>query len=169
MPLVMEELKKIAGAYLAREPGGGTLQTAGLVNEAYLKLVGVHPYGWENRAQFFALAAQLMRRILVDHARARRAKQRGGAWHRVPFEEALVVSSETGPGLTELDAALSGLENADPRKSRLVELRLFAGLSNEEAAEALGVSLRTVVRDWQFAKAWLGRELERLESAFADQ
>lgn len=169
MPLVMQELKKIAGAYLARESGAETLQTTGLVNEAYLRLVGVRPNEWAGRTQFFALAAQIMRRILVDHARLRRGEKRGGAWQKIPFEEALVVSACPAPGLTELDEALSSLEKLDARKSQLVEMRLFAGLSNEEAADALGVSLRTVVRDWQFSKAWLARELDRNDSAFGDR
>jgi RNA polymerase sigma-70 factor, ECF subfamily len=159
MPIVMDELKRIAGAYLSREAGARTLQTTALVHEAYLRLVGVQPEGWENRAHFYALAAQMMRRILVDHARARRGLKRGGAWRIVPFEESMPFSAEAAASFSELDEALKSLEKADPRKSKLAELRLFGGLSNEEAASVLGISLRTVVRDWQFAKAWLGREL----------
>ncbi|MBL8229109.1 MAG: sigma-70 family RNA polymerase sigma factor [Bryobacterales bacterium] len=159
MPVVMEELKRIAAAYLDREPGNPTLQTTALVHEAYLRLLGVQPSGWENRSQFFALSAQIMRRILVDHARARRGPKRGGDWIQVDFEDALRVAPESSVELTALDDALRSLEKFDPRKGQLVELRLFAGFSNEEAAEILGVSLRTVVRDWQFAKAWLAREL----------
>ncbi len=161
MPLVMEELKRIAGAYLSREAHAQTIQTTGLVHEAYLRLVGVQPDGWDTRTQFFALAAQIMRRILVDHARARRGPRRGGTWRQVAFDDALMVTSASTPGLTELDEAMTSLEKVDPRKSHLVELRLFGGLSNEEAAGVLGVSLRTVVRDWQFAKAWIARELDQ--------
>ncbi len=159
MPIVMDELKRIAGAYLARESGARTLQTTALVHEAYLRLVSVEPEGWENRAHFYALAAQMMRRILVDHARSRRGLKRGGEWRMVPFEESMPFSAEAAAGFSELDEALQGLEKADPRKGKLAELRLFGGLSNEEAASVLGISLRTVVRDWQFTKAWLGREL----------
>lgn len=164
MPLVMNELKRIAGAYLAREANARTLQTTALVNEAYIRLVGVQPVGWECRGQFYALAAQMMRRILVDHSRERASFRRGGAWRQVSFEDALLVTDDAVPRLTELDEALTSLEKMDPRKSRLVELRLFAGLSNEEAADVLGISLRTVVRDWQFAKVWLARELEQDDS-----
>lgn len=160
MPVVMDELKRIASAYLAREHNAQTLQTTALVNEAYLRLVGVQPQGWECRSQFYALAAQIMRRILVDHARANKGPKRGGFWRKVAFEDALLVSSVDAPGLTELDAAMITLEKLDPRKSQLVELRLFGGLSNEEAAVVLGVSLRTIVRDWRFSKAWLARELD---------
>lgn len=159
MPIVMAELKRIAGAYMAREGSGQTLQTTALVNEAYMRLVGVNPNGWECRSQFYALAAQMMRRILVDHSRARRGPRRGGEWRQVSFDEALRVSVDPPPGLPDLDEAMARLEREDPRKSQLVELRIFGGMSNEEAAVVMGVSLRTVVRDWTFAKAWLAREL----------
>lgn len=159
MPIVMDELKRIAGAYLSRESGAQTLQTTALVHEAYLRLVGVEPEGWENRAHFYALAAQMMRRILVDHARSRRGLKRGGAWRLVPFDASMPFCPAAADQFSDLDEALKSLEKADPRKSRLAEMRLFGGLSNEEVASVLGVSLRTVVRDWQFAKAWLGREL----------
>ena len=159
MPIVMGELKRIAGAYLARERHAQTLQTTALVHEAYLRLVQVQPDAWESRARFFALAAQIMRRILVDHARTQLALQRGGGVQHVPLESALVISPDALYGLTALDEALLSLEKRDLRKSRVVELRLFGGLSNEETAEVLGISDRTVVRDWQFAKAWLAREL----------
>jgi len=166
IPIVMGELKRIAGAFLAREPGLHTLQTTALVNEAYIRLVGVQPNDWENRNQFYALAARIMRNVLVDHARVKRATRRGGSWIKANLEEALLVS-EAAPGLTELDAAMISLEKFDARKCQLVELRLFAGLSNEEASQVLQVSVRTVVRDWQFAKAWLARELERDSSGSA--
>ncbi len=159
MPSVIDELKRIAGAYLAREPHARTLQTTALVNEAYLRLVQVRPHAWENRGQFFALTAQIMRRILVDHARAQLAEQRGGGSPRVVLEPALMNGLSGPQSLVGLDDALLSLERMDARKSRIVELRLFGGLANEEVAEALGVSARTVIREWQFAKAWLAREL----------
>jgi RNA polymerase sigma factor (TIGR02999 family) len=159
MPSVIDELKRIAGSYLAREPHARTLQTTGLVNEAYLRLVRVRPHAWANRAQFFALTAQIMRRILVDHARAQLAEQRGGGAPHVALES-LVMNELRGPqSLVGLDDALLSLEKMDARKSRIVELRVFGGLTNAEAAESLGLSERTVIRDWQFAKAWLAREL----------
>ena len=159
MPSVIDELKRIAGAYLAREPHARTLQTTALVNEAYLRLVQVRPHAWANRGQFFALTAQIMRRILVDHARTQLAEQRGGGSPHVALEPA-VMNGLSGPqSLVGLDDALLSLERMDARKSRIVELRLFGGLTNEEAAEALGISARTVIREWQFAKAWLAREL----------
>jgi RNA polymerase sigma factor (TIGR02999 family) len=158
MPTVMDELKRLASAFLAREAHAQTLQATALVNEAYLRLVRVRPQAWENRAQFFALTAQIMRRILVDHARARIAQQRGGGAPHVELDPA--IAAPRGPAsLVSLNEALLGLERIDPRKSRLIELRVFAGLTNAEAAEALGMSERTVHRDWQFVKAWLAREL----------
>lgn len=168
MPIVMDELKRIAGAYLSRETGAQTLQTTALVHEAYLRLVGVEPEGWANRAHFYALAAQVMRRILVDHARSRRGLKRGGAWQIVPLEGAMPFVSVSAAQFSDFDEALQNLEKADPRKCRLVEMRLFGGLSNEEVASVLGVSARTVVRDWQFAKAWLGRELGYKSSGEGD-
>jgi RNA polymerase sigma-70 factor, ECF subfamily len=160
MPVVMDELKRIAGAYLAREPHAQTLQTTALVNEAYLRLVKVRPDSWQNRAQFFALSAQIMRHILVDHARAQLGPKRGGRLRHVALEPALVITGSASGALVALDEALISLEKLDPRKTRVVELRLFGGLSTEEAAEALGISPRTVAREWQFAKAWLARELD---------
>jgi RNA polymerase sigma factor (TIGR02999 family) len=158
-PSVIDELKRIAGAYLAREPHARTLQTTALVNEAYLRLVQVRPHAWENRGQFFALTAQIMRRILVDHARSQLAEQRGGGSPHVALDPALMAGLAGPQNLVGLDDALISLEQMDARKSRIVELRLFGGLTNEEVAEALGISARTVIRDWQFAKAWLSREL----------
>lgn len=159
MPLLMDELKRIAGAYLAREPHARTLQTTALVNEAYLRLVNVRSSSWEGRAQFFALSAQIMRRILVDHARAQLGPRRRGGVQRVPLESALEISPHAPRAVVVLDDALLSLEKIDPRKSRVVELRIFAGLTNEEAAQVLGTSSRTVMREWQFARAWLAREL----------
>ena len=159
MPSVIDELKRIAGAYLAREPHARTLQTTALVNEAYLRLAHVRPLAWSNRGQFFALTAQIMRRILVDHARAQLAQQRGGASPHIALDPALMNQVSGPQSLLGLDDALISLERMDERKSRIVELRLFGGLTNEETAEALGISGRTVIREWQFAKAWLAREL----------
>lgn len=159
MPIVMSELKRIAGAYLSREKHAQTLQTTALVNEAYLRLVNVQPDGWQNRTRFFALAAQIMRRILVDHARAQLGpRRRGGAQH-ISLDSALVIHPSASRGVLALDEALWSLERLDARKSRVVELRLFGGLSQEETAEILGVSSKTAGRDWQFAKAWLTREM----------
>jgi RNA polymerase sigma factor (TIGR02999 family) len=159
MPWVIDELKKIAAAYLAREPRARTLQTTALVNEAYLRLVKIRPHVWTHRGEFFALSAQIMRRILVDHARRQMAEYRGGGSPHVPIEPALVNDLRSSQSLVGLDDALLSLERRDPRKSRIVELRLFGGLTNEETAEILKISERTVIREWQFAKAWLAREL----------
>ena len=159
MPIVMGELKRIASAYLARERHAQTFQTTALVNEAYLRLIQVQPDSWKGRTQFFALAAQIMRRILVDHARAQLRVRRGGGLQHVPLESALAITPDAMHGVMALDDALLSLEKFDPRKSRVVELRLFGGLSQEETAEVLGISCKTVIRDWQFAKAWLAREI----------
>jgi RNA polymerase sigma factor (TIGR02999 family) len=161
MPLVMRELKRIAAGYLARETHADTLQVTALVNEAYLRLVHVQPGGWENRQRFFALAAQIMRRILVDHARAQLGPRRGAKARHVPLDDAVILSAEPTAALVRLDDALLSLEQHDQRKSRVVELRVFGGLSNSEVANVLGISERTVMREWQFAKAWLGREVSR--------
>jgi RNA polymerase sigma factor (TIGR02999 family) len=159
MPMVLEELKRIAGGYLANEPHARTLQATALVNEAYLRLVQVQPHSWENRGQFYALTAQIMRRILVDHARSQLALQRGGGAAHVALDNE-VKDELSGPkSLVGLDDALFSLEHLDKRKSQIMELRVFGGLTNAEAAEALGISERTVIREWQFAKAWLAREL----------
>jgi RNA polymerase sigma-70 factor, ECF subfamily len=159
LPSVIDELKRIAGAYLAGEAHALTLQPTALVNEAYLRLARVRPYAWENRGQFFALTAQIMRRILVDHARAQLTRQRGCGSPFLPLDAAALANLSGPQSLLGLDDALLSLERIDERKSRIVELRVFGGLTNEETAETLGVSERTVIRDWQFAKAWLAREL----------
>ena len=159
MPFVIDELRRIAGAYLAGEPYALSLQTTALVNETYLRLVRVRPYGWASRGQFFALTAQIMRRILVDHARTQVAQQRGCGAKRVHLDNQALANLSGPQSLVGLDDALISLERIDARKSRIVELRIFAGMTNAEAAEALGLSERTVIRDWQFAKAWLAREL----------
>lgn len=161
MPVVLDELKRIAGAYLAREPHAQTLQVTALVNEAYLRLVGVQSTAWESRTQFFALSAQIMRRILVDHARARLGQKRGGGALHVVIEPGMVIASGSPERLITLEDTLLSLEKLDGRKSRVVELRIFGGLTNEEAARVLGVSERTVLREWQLAKAWLARELNQ--------
>jgi RNA polymerase sigma factor (TIGR02999 family) len=144
---------------MARERGGHTLQTTALVNEAYLRLVDLSRVRWQDRAHFFAMSARLMRRVLVDHARSRASRKRGGGAVRVSFDEALGVSEERGADLVALDDALEALAAVDPRKSQVVELRFFGGLSLDEAAESLHVSPETVARDWRLAKVWLLREL----------
>ena len=159
MPLVDRELNRLAHHYMRRENPGHTLQTTALVNEAYLRLVDQKHVHWKNRAHFFALSAQLMRRILVDHARKRKYGKRGGDAHRVSFDEAIIVSRERGADLVALDDALDKLAAIDSRKSKVVELRFFGGLSIEETAEALSVSPLTVKRDWSMAKAWLYNSL----------
>jgi RNA polymerase sigma-70 factor, ECF subfamily len=164
MPLVYDELRRIAHRYLGRERAGHTLQTTALVNEAYLKLFNEREMRWQNRAHFFAVAAQLMRMILVDYARSRNYVKRGGGAQRVSFDEALAVSQERAGELIALDEALKTLAEMDERKSRVAELRFFGGLSVEETAEVLKVSPVTVMREWRLAKAWLHRELSRDES-----
>jgi RNA polymerase sigma-70 factor, ECF subfamily len=144
---------------MRRERDGHTLQTTALVNEAYLRLVDLHRVRWQDRAHFFAMSARLMRRILVDHARSRRSVKRGGGARRVTFDEGLAVSAEPAADLVALDDALQALARIDARKSHVVELRYFGGLSVEETAEALHVSPETVMRDWRLAKAWLLRAL----------
>ena len=143
---------------MARERTGHTLQTTALVNEAYLRLINVEQVRWQNRAHFFAVSAQLMRRILVDFARSRNYLKRGGGAQKVTLDEALVVSREPGQDLVALDDALKALAVTDARKSRVVELRFFGGLSVEETAEVQKVSPDTVTRDWRLAKVWLSRE-----------
>jgi RNA polymerase sigma factor (TIGR02999 family) len=159
MPLVYEELRRIAGRYMRSEPAGHTLQPTALVNEAYLRLIDVERINLENRGHFLALAARMMRRLLVDAARARGNAKRGGGVRMVPLHEAAMVLEASGLDLDGLDDALQKLEAIDARKVRVVELRFFAGLSVEEAAESLKVSTDTIKRDWRFAKLWLLREL----------
>ena len=159
IPIVYSELKRIAHRYMTGERQSHTLQTTALVNEAYLKLVDSRKVNWQNRAHFFAISAQLMRRILVDFARTRGYQKRGGGAQQVSLEEACMASQERGRNVLALDGALTALAEVDPRKSKVVELRFFGGLSLEETAEVLKVSPDTVLRDWRMAKAWLGREL----------
>ena len=164
-PLVYQELHRLAHYYMARERSGHTLQTTALLNEAYLRLVDSPKLSWQCRAHFFAVSAQVMRRILVDWARSRQAQKRGGDAPVVELDEALVVAEAPGADLVALDDALKTLAELDPRKSKVVELRFFGGLSVEETAEVLKVSPETVLRDWKFAKSWLRRELSKERAA----
>ena len=159
-PLVYDELRRIAHRYVRRERNGHTLQTTALVNEAYMRLAGERKIEWENRAHFFAVTARVMRHILTDYARRRSYAKRGGEARQVPLAEAYVMSEERAAELVILDEALAELAKLDPRKSRVVELRYFGGLSLEETAEVLEVSLMTVRRDWRAAKAWLFRSMK---------
>jgi RNA polymerase sigma factor (TIGR02999 family) len=159
MPLVYEELRRLAHHYMGRERPGHTLQTTAIVNEAYLQLINQRNVQWQNRAHFFGIAAHLMRRVLADYARSRQYDKRGGGVRQVSLEEAMVVSEERVADMVALDDALNTLAEIDVRKSRIVEMRFFGGLSIEETAEVLGVSPGTVMRDWTMAKAWLRREI----------
>jgi RNA polymerase sigma-70 factor (ECF subfamily) len=159
-PLVYRELRRQARRYLRRERIGHTLQTTALIHEAYMRLVDQRSVRWQNRTHFFAVAAQLMRRILVDHARGHRRVKRGGSAARVPLEDALVVAADQlNIDVLALDYALTKLAAMEPRQSHVVELRFFSGLSIEETAAALHVSPATVKNDWNIAKAWLRREM----------
>ena len=160
-PLVYEELRLTAHQYMARERTGHTLQTTALVNEVYVRLVKGTQVSWQNRAHFFAVCAQMMRRVLTDFARSRRYLKRGGDAARVPFDEALIAGQEVPTDILALDDALKALSSFDQRKGRVVEMRFFGGLSVEETAEVLQVSVETVHRDWRLAKTWLLRELSR--------
>jgi RNA polymerase sigma factor (TIGR02999 family) len=159
VPVVYEELRHQAARYLRRERPGHTLQTTALIHEAYIRLIDQKSVRWQNRAHFFAIAAQLMRRILVDHARSHHAAKRGGSDIKLPLEEAMIVSEGREVDLVALDEALEKLAAIDPQQSRVVELKFFSGLSVEETAQVLGISARTVKRDWNVAKAWLRREI----------
>jgi len=159
IPVVHAELRRLAHREMRRERPGHTLQATGLVNEAFMRLVELKRIQWQNRAHFFAISARLMRRILVDFSRAKRSRKRGDGAQNVSLDEALTVTQERGADLVALDDALQALEHVDARKSQVVELRFFGGLTVEETAEALHVSPETVMRDWQVAKVWLLREL----------
>ena len=161
MPLVYQELHQAAHRYMAREAPGHTLQTTALVNEVYLRLVGTRPGKWKDRAHFFALCAKLMRRILTDFARSRRTLKRGGHKQHVPLDEALIVSQDPRADILSLHEALEHLETFDQRKSQVVELRFFGGLSVQETAGVLNVSPETVFREWRMAKDWLLCELRK--------
>jgi RNA polymerase sigma factor (TIGR02999 family) len=159
MPHVYDELHRLAHNYMKRESPEHTLQTSALVNEAFMRLVDQREVHWKNRAHFFGIAAQMMRRILVDYARARQYAKRGGGAPHVPFDEALMVSDERADEVIALDDALKDLAEFDERKSQIVELRFFGGLSIEETAELLKVSPGTVMREWTVAKAWLRKQI----------
>jgi RNA polymerase sigma factor (TIGR02999 family) len=162
MPLVYEELRRMARNYMRRQPSGHTFQTTELIHEAYLKIAAGKDKQWQNRAHFFGVAANIMRRILVDHARKHNADKRGGEFSKEQLEEALVVvSDEKSFELLALDDALVELAKVDPQKSRIVELRYFGGLSVEETAEVMGISEITVKRHWKMAKAWLYGQISR--------
>ena len=163
-PLIYEELHRLAHRYMGSERPGHTLQTTALVNEAYVRLIDWKNVQWQNRAHFFGVSAQLMRRILVDFARSRRYQKRGGGANAVTLDNAAFVSDQKGPDLLALDEALLSLAELDPRQSKVVELRFFGGLSNDEVAEVLNVSEATVRRDWSLARAWLHRELSNRDS-----
>jgi RNA polymerase sigma-70 factor (ECF subfamily) len=158
-PLVYEELHRMARRHMARERSRHTVQTTVLINELYLRLVGRRRTTWQDRAHFFAVCARMMRHILTDFARSRRYLKRAGAAHTLPFDESLFASSEPPADIVALDDALGSLADVDDRKSRVVELRFFGGLSVKETAEVLKVSEETVKRDWRLAKLWLLREL----------
>lgn len=161
IPLVYGELRRLASRYLRRERPDHTLQTTALVHEAYLRLVDQRDGNWRNRAQFFGVAAQLMRRILVDYARSHGASKRGGDYRRIPFDDVIISAEEKDASLLAVDEALNVLALIDPQQSRVIELRIFGGLTVEEVAESLGISPRTVKREWSVAKAWLHRQISK--------
>lgn len=160
LPLVEGELRRLARIYMAKERRGHTLQITALVNEAFVRLVDAKGLRWQDRSHFLGISARLMRRVLVDHARARGYQKRGGGAHRVTLTDALMIAPEPSLNLIDLDRALDGLAAVDARKARVVELRFFGGLSVEETAGVLHVSNDTIKRDWRLAKLWLLRELE---------
>ena len=158
-PLVYEELRRLARSYMKREPKGHTLQTTALINEAYVRIVDQKSVHWQNRSHFFAISAQIMRRILVDHARRYLHAKRGGGARRVSLDEAMIVAAERSEEVLMLDEALSNLARMDPRRCQVVELRYFAGLNNQEIASVLHISENTVMRDRNLARAWLYQQL----------
>ena len=160
-PLVYQELRQLAARELRRERPDHTLQSTALVHEAYLRLIGQRRVQWQNREHFFAIAAQIIRRILVSYARGRNSFKRGGTSIRVPFEESLASAACSNLNLQELDDALSTLSGIDPQQGRIIELRFFGGLSIQQTARVLGISTSTVTRDWNLARAWLHRALTR--------
>lgn len=161
LAIVYDELRQLARSYLRRESPGHTLQPTALVGEAYLRLVDQRRVSWRSRSHFFGIAAQMMRRVLVDHARSRRAEKRGGDLPRLSLDEALGVSDEKSVDLIALDDALTALAELDPRQGRIVELRFFGGFEVKEVAEILEISPATVKREWAMAKAWLHREISQ--------
>ncbi|MGH9873811.1 MAG: sigma-70 family RNA polymerase sigma factor [Pyrinomonadaceae bacterium] len=162
IPLVYDDLRRMAHRYMAREGPDHTLQTTALVNDAYLRLIDQKRAHWQNRAQFFGIAAQLMRRILVDHARSHAYAKRGGGTIQVPLEESAVLSPQRATDVLALDDALNQLAKIDSRKCQIVEMRYFGGFTVEETASLLEVSDVTVMRDWSLAKAWLRREISKV-------
>lgn len=163
IPLVYDELRHIAKRYMRLQPSGHTFQTTELIHEAYLKLAGQEEHNWQNRAHFFGVAAKAMRHILVDYARSKQSKKRGG-WERITLAENIAVSNEKrSDEIIELDESLKRLSQLDERKSRVVELKYFGGLTNEEIAEVLKISPETVRRDWRFSRTWLLRDLATKE------
>lgn len=161
IPLIGEELRRLAHRYMSRERAGHTLQTTALVNEAFVRLVNRKQVNWQNRAHFFGIAAQLMRTILVDHARSHACAKRGGGAFKLELDEALVISQKKASEVVALDDALKELGRLDPQQSRIVELRFFGGLTVEETAEVLRLSPATIKREWSTAKAWLYHELSK--------
>lgn len=161
MPLIYDELRRLAHHYMSREHPGHTLQTTAVVNEAYLRLINRKHVHWQNRAHFFAIAATLMRSILVDHARSHAYAKRGGGVRKVALDEAMIISEERAAEVVALDEALGQLAEIDPRQSRIVEMRFFAGLTIEETAEVLSLSPATIKREWSTAKAWLYHKLSK--------
>jgi RNA polymerase sigma-70 factor (ECF subfamily) len=165
VPLVHAELHRLAHFYMSRERPGHTLQTSALVNEAYVRLIDARGVDWHDRAHFFAVSAKIMRQVLMQYARVRHARKRGGTAVKVEFDDAVVPSPERDADLIALDDALSALAESDPREARIVEMRFFGGLSEAETAHVLGISDRTVRREWDHARAWLLRELKHGASA----
>ena len=163
MPLVYEELRRMARRYMRRQPSGHTFQTTELIHEAYLKIAGQSEQNWQNRAHFFGVAAQAMRHILVDYARSKQSQKRGGWQERVTLSDNIAVTGNQPKEIVALDEALNSLSALDERKSRVVELKYFGGLKTEEIAEVLKISPETVKRDWRFARTWLLRELANAE------
>jgi len=163
IPAVYQELRRMADAYLRREDAGHSLQPTALVHEAYLRLIDQTRVDWQNRAHFFGVAAQMMRRILIDHAKTKHRAKRGGGGVKVVLDENAPITQERAGELLALDHALQALARMDARKSQIVELRYFGGLTVEETAQVLGVSDKTVMRDWSLAKAWLYRELSNVQ------
>src|SRR5271155_3266140 len=169
IPVVYDELRRLAGSYMRRERVDHTLQPTALVHEAYLKLVEQRSVDWQSRAHFFGIAAQVMRRILIDHARGYLRDKRGGGQKPVPIDEALVFAPEQSMELVKIDQALEQLTKLDPRQAKIVELRFFGGLTVEQTADLLGISEKTVKRDWSMAKAWLRGELKASHGDTAGQ
>ncbi len=165
LPLVYAELHRLAHFYMSQERSGHTLQTSALVNEAYLHLIDASGIDWHDRAHFFAVSAKIIRQVLMQHARARDARKRGGANIKVGLDDAFIPSPQRDADLIALDDALNALAESDPREASIVEMRFFGGLSEAETASVLGVSDRTVRREWDHARAWLLRELKRGASA----